>query len=116
MVNVIGVKEGKDSVLAKTIYSDLNKTFEDVLIFSNPKIPEDEFNNLFFVVSKQKIWSKTLVLSEQNFLDLVLKESFTYNEIFGFENKDDLVFVEKESLKMRELYFNSAKEDIKKLN
>jgi len=116
MINVIAIKEGKDSVLAKSIYSDLNKTFEDVLIFRNPKVPDDEFDNIFFLASKQKIWNKPLALSGQIFLDSILQKSFTYNETLDFENKDDLVFVEKYSLKMRGLYFDSSMEDIKRLN
>jgi len=116
MMNVIAIKEGENSVLAKSVYSDLDKVFEDVLIFRNPRVPDDEFDNIFLLASKQKIRDRPLVLSDQIFLDSILQKSFTYNETLDFENRDDLVFAEKYSLKMRELYFDSAKEDIKRLN
>src|SRR3989338_2772008 len=104
MINVLAVREGENSILAKSIYSDLKGVFDDVLIFRNPQVPENELDNMYFLASDSGIQNKKLILNNSTTLNLMLQNPFTYNETLNFENTDDFTFIEKHGLKIREMY------------
>jgi spermidine synthase len=116
MINMVTPKEGENSILAKSVYSDLKKNFNDVEIFRNPRTSDEEIDNTFFVASDEKIFAKNMVFTNLNSIDLIMQNAFTYNETLNSEDTDDFVPIERNSLNIRKIYFDESKEDIQKLN
>jgi spermidine synthase len=112
MINVIAEVEG-NNFLSKSIYSDLQSVFDDVVIFRNPKYPLEEWDNTFFLACKTKIEIEKI--EEKDFIQRIISRGLRYEELLEIKNKDEFIPIEKESLRMRQLYFDFAKDKIKKL-
>lgn len=109
MINLVTAKEGSNSIIAESVYSDLKKEFDYVLVFRNPDTPNNEIDNTFFVASNSKIDIPTNLTDST--LDSIIQSPFTYNQTLSADT-DNFAPIEKSAIKIRGAYFSSQREYI----